>query len=158
MARRHDLKVLIVPEVQARLESKLDLRAPVSVRFTKEPLIEGTSEEAGHYKPLTRKIFIRTSFSWLENTSLPLVRSSIVNWLLHEFRHAHQRDHWPAYKHKHAERMAYNIREEEIDARQWAAENTTHFLDLIQIRIQRHKPYDFSGPTRGFGRLSEVSR
>jgi hypothetical protein len=158
-SRLYSIKVN--PVEQRRLEEELGLLAVCRLTVVTEPQIREKDnaiwETKGDYNSITREIRVMVGMTWLQRTALPLVRSSLVYTLLHEFRHAHQYDHWAQFQIDNAHAVHYGMSELEKDANDFAALRRAAYSNLVRLSLRKPKSYDFGHGPRGFAKLSAAS-
>lgn len=155
---KRQLKATLNPEAYDRLAEALELKRPVSVEFFSEQLIKNGWETHADYFPIRRYIRVLLRASGLQTSALREVRNRLTFVLLHEFRHAHQEDHWETRALIKDDKLPYGMQKQEKDANEWAAQNVPLFRDLVKLSIFTPPPYDHGRGKRGFARLSEVSK
>jgi len=144
--RNRQLTFQIDPEAQARLESHLRLKAPVTVRVVSER----SGRLHGEYDPNTRTVYLYLGADLFTNSRLLHVKQRIIQTLLHEFRHAHQFDHWPAERMHRDSLRQYGAQEREKDARDFQANSMAEWMSLGVLKVKN--------PASPLRRLSRAER
>lgn len=132
MPPSRELVYQINEKEQKRLEDSLKLKYPVRVKVTRNPVgkIHGT------YNHQARLIVLNLGKSGLAESGLRAVNVEVTLTLLHEYRHAHQHDHWTPEKIARDNKRSYKDSEMEKDAEDYAQANGLRWLSLGKVRVK----------------------
>lgn len=128
----------------AQIVKELDLSKPPSFtlnhsgQFAKREMDVGGKGERvlvrGSYHAPTNLVTITSQGESYEREGLYVLTKHIRFTVLHELRHAWQREHWTAEQKRKAAAGPYHLRFEEIDANQWADYASPKYRTLVQIK------------------------
>lgn len=104
----------------------------------------------GSFDPTTNHVTVTTQGESYEKEGLYVLTKHIRFTVLHELRHAWQREHWTEEQKIHGRQGPYHLRPEEIDANAWADYASGKFR-LVKVTRQQVG-------RSGLSRLSERER
>ena len=134
------IQVELDEEVLRRVIEELELSNPPdftlnhSGKFPKSFFGEEHKNVRGSYEPATNHVTITSQGESFEREGLYVLTKHIRFTVLHELRHAWQREHWTAEEKREAARGSYRERKEEIDANKWAAYASPLYAKLVTIK------------------------
>jgi hypothetical protein len=109
------------------------------------------SEIRGLYDPATNHVTVAAARPEHSREGLYVLTKHLRHTVLHELRHAWQREHWTAEQKRRAGEGEYELRIEERDANDWAAYASPKYRGLVRVsRTQVGKS--------GFSQLSNHTR
>lgn len=91
----------------------------------------------GAYHSPTNHVTITSQGESYEREGLYVLTKHVRFTVLHELRHAWQREHWTPEQQERARQGAYSSRHEEIDANTWAEYAMPKYRGLVRITRQR---------------------
>lgn len=101
------------------------------------PDLGKTGEYRGMYYGASNTVEVATGNAGLKHESLTIQTRHLKKTLLHELRHAWQREHWDDEMMREAKRGEYWDRLEERDARAYADDALNRFPGLV--KVTRHR-------------------
>ena len=120
---------------KAQLEKELELRSSVSLKVKQT----SNNRVLGRYSAAVRRITIELGWTGLAHTRLTLVSDSVLQTLLHEYRHAHQYDVWGYERMAEDGKRPYHAQEAEKDANDFAQRNTSRYRGLARVVPKKTK-------------------
>lgn len=116
-------------EMKRRLEKELGLKASVSIKVRQVK----SGRTLGYYDPPFRRITIELGWTGLTHTRLTLVSDSVLQTLLHEYRHVHQFDTWKEDRLLEDYKRQYHLKEIEKDANEFAQTSAKRYRGLARV-------------------------
>lgn len=92
----------------------------------------------GQYDEAKNVVIIYMGIDEYEADKLRYVQSEIVITILHELRHAYQKQHWAAEDLAADRARPYMLRKAERDAETWAVENASRFRRIVRVIRRTH--------------------
>ena len=108
-----------------------------SGRIADHPDLGKDGRFRGLYSPGENLVTIATGLDGMRHETYTILSRHLKNTVLHELRHAFQREHWDDEMKAWAKRGGYHERPEEVDARRYADENAERFKGLV--RVTKHR-------------------
>lgn len=105
----------------------------------------------GYYSPADNHVSISTQGESYEKEGLVVLTKHIRFTVLHELRHAWQREHWTDEQKALGSIGPYNLRPEELDANAWADYASPKYRGIVRVKKTQ------VGKS-GFSRLSDATR
>lgn len=126
----------------AQIVEELDLSKPPSFTLNHSGQFAGSTFGdkdrkvivRGSYHEPTNLVTITSQGESYEREGLYVLTKHVRFTVLHELRHAWQREHWTAEQKRKAATGPYHLRFEEIDANQWADYASPKYRTLVQIK------------------------
>jgi len=141
-------------EILCQVIGELELSNPPTLALNHSGRIAnsgGFPKIRGSYNPPNNHVTITSQGESYEREGLYVLTKHVRFTVLHELRHAWQREHWTEEQQIAARQGAYHERLEEIDANQWADYASPKYRGLITIKRTR------VGKS-GFASLDRVAR
>lgn len=91
----------------------------------------------GSYDQLHNHVNITSQGESYEREGLYVLTKHLRFTVLHELRHAWQREHWTAEQQERARQGPYQFRHEEIDANTWAEYAMPKYRGLVRVTRQQ---------------------
>jgi hypothetical protein len=143
-------------DLLAQLVAELELSNPPSFTLNHSGQLSGVriggeTKVRGSYHHATNHVTVTSQGSSYEREGLYVLTKHVRFTVLHELRHAWQREHWTKEQQIAGSQGDYAHRHEEIDANQWADYAMPAYRGLVTIkRTQVGKS--------GFSSLDRVAR
>lgn len=129
-------------EILADVIAELELSNPPSFtmnhsgKFARNE-VSVNGKVRGSYHPGTNHVTITSQGESFEKEGLYVLTRHLRFTVLHELRHAWQREHWTEEERIKAAQGPYDLRHEEIDANQWAEYAMPKYRGLVKVNRQR---------------------
>lgn len=104
----------------------------------------------GLYDPVKNHVAIASQGYAYEREGFYVLTKHVRHTILHELRHAWQREYWTPEQQEHGRQGGYRQRPEEIDANQWAEFAAPRYPNLVKVTRQQVG-------RSGFSRMSEAA-
>ena len=124
------VKVRVNDRVVGVIANHLELRDPPRI------VIRRHNEHAtkGRYSTESNLITLNLNLNSWNGEGIGKIKRDLVFTILHEFRHAHQLEHWGAEQIARDMQLPYHERNVERDANWWAEEHTLKYLPLFDVK------------------------